>query len=273
MVTTLYTDEYAPAVAALGHSLNKVNTTARLILLYLPSQVSAQALCIASSSGFIPTPVERVSPPHNGSGITPRFIDQYTKLTLWKLDALPEPVRALVYIDADCLVTGNFDELFRLPWPFAAVPDVWTTSLGWLTEFNAGVMFVRPDSAFFNAMLEDLGRARYPRAAAEQSFLNQYFASDVVRLPYVYNGNLAIKARAPSVWQGIRDEMRIIHYTLVKPFVSKKWSAVSFEKIHERVEEASREWNGIFREEMTLWQSMWQETRITYAQQLHRCLA
>lgn len=271
VVTTLYTDEFAPAVAALGHSLQKVNTTARLLLLYIPSQVSAEALCVASASGFEPHPVERIEPPHNGSGIGVRFVDQYTKLRLWTLDTLPQPVRAALYIDADCLVTRNFDELFALPYSFAAVPDVWTNAKGWVTEFNAGVMFLRPDTQLFHAMVADLAEARFPHDYAEQAFLNQYFATDVMRLPYAYNGNLAIKERMPAVWEGIRDEMRIIHYTLIKPFVTNKYEAVPFNRMQERVQEASRIKGGMFRAEILLWGDVWNETRETYSPQLEQC--
>lgn len=271
VVTTLYTDAYAPAVATLGHSLRKVDTSARLIMLYIPSQVSASALCLAASSGFVPHPVARIPPPANGSGIEPRFADQYTKLTLWTLDALPEPVRALVYVDADALVLRNFDELFAAPWAFAAVPDVYTDARGFTTSFNAGVMLVRPDSALFAAMRAALPAARFPRRMAEQAFLNQFFATDALRLPYAYNGNLALKERAPAVWHGIRTEMRIIHYTLIKPFVSKHWGAVPLDRMQRRVDEAARAKGGMFREEMLLWGRMWEETRTVYAQRLDEC--
>lgn len=271
IVTTLYSDAYAPAVAALGHSLNKVNPSARLIVLYIPSQVSARALCLATASGFAPHPVQRIPPPHNGSGIEPRFMDQYTKLTLWTLDRLPDPVRALVYIDADALVLRNFDELFALPYHFAAVPDVYGDARGFTTSFNAGVMFLRPDSSLFHAMVESLPEANYPPTMAEQAFFNQYFATDVLRLPYAYNGNLALKQRSPHVWSGIQEEMRIIHYTLIKPFVTKKWGTVPLEEMQDRVNEAAEEKWGMFRNEMLYWGRVWEETRLVYAQKFDEC--
>ncbi|KIP09728.1 glycosyltransferase family 8 protein [Phlebiopsis gigantea 11061_1 CR5-6] len=272
IVTTLYSDAYAPAVAALGHSIRRTNTTVtRLIVLYLPSQVSPRALCVASSSGFVPHAVERIAPPHNGSGITPRFGDQYTKLALWSLDTLAPPVRALVYIDADCLALRPFDELFALPYALAAVPDVYGDARGFTTSVNAGVLVVRPDSRLFAAMLRALPAARFPPAMAEQAFLNQFFATDVLRLPYAYNGNLALKARSPRVWDGIRGEMRVMHYTLVKPFVSRTWGAVPLERLPERVAEAAEEKKGLFREEMTLWGRTWEETSVVYARSIDQC--
>ena len=271
IVTSLYTDAYAPAVAALGHSLRRANTSARLIMLYLPSQISAQALCLAAASGFVPHPVSRIPPPHNGSSITWRFADQYTKLSLWTLDDLPTPVRALVYLDADMLVMKNFDELFSLPYPFAAVPDVFLGRRGFTINFNAGMLFLRPDSNLFHEMVNTLPDARYPPALAEQAFLNQYFASDALRLPYVYNGNLAIKNRSPKLWASMQREMRVLHYTLVKPFISKNWQTVPLERMEDRVEEAARSKGGVFREEMEHWGRVWRETKTLYAQRMDEC--
>ena len=265
-VTTLYSDSYAAAVATLGHSLRKTNTSSRLIVLYFPDKVSKQALCVATASGFVPHPVQRIMPPENGRGMHPHFVDQYTKLTLWTLDTLPEPVRALVYLDADMLVLANIDELFSLPYNFAAVPDVYFT-----TDINAGLLFIRPSSAVYDAMRAALGVARYPRGFAEQALLNVFFAADMLRLPFTYNGNIAIKDRTPAMWEGIRDDMRIIHYTDVKPFVSHSWKNVPLDRLEERIREAGREKGGIWREEMEAWGSVWRETLATYADHLAQC--
>ena len=250
VVTTLYTDSYASAVATLGHSLQKVNTTARLIMLYLPSKISPASLCLATSSGFIPHPIERIAPPGGGKGVNPQFIDQFTKLNLWTLDSIG--VKSAVYLDADTLVKRNFDELFALPFRFAAAPDVWGDWRGFTLEFNAGVMFVRPDSAVFRHMLEVLPTARFPLGFAEQAYLNQYFAADAVRLPVVYNGNLAAKVRYPAMWAAMESEMRVVHYTLTKPFLSAQFKPIPLDILAERVQEAALEWHGDLREEMEL---------------------
>ena len=242
-----------------------------MLVLYFPSQISPSALCLATSSGFDPHPVERISPPHDGKGLNPHFIDQFTKLHLWTLDTLG--IRALVYIDADTLVTHNFDEVFSLPYRFAAAPDVWGDWRGFTLEFNAGVMFLRPDSAVFNHMLEELPNARFPAQFAEQAYLNQYFAADAVRLPLVYNGNLAAKMRHPRLWESMHDQMRVIHYTMTKPFVGPHpdYKRLPIDQLPERVSEAAEEYHGMFREEVEFWGKMWEETRSTYARELDRC--
>ena len=56
---------------------------------------------------------------------------------------------------------------------------------------------------------------KYPLGEADQAFLNLYFASAVVRLPYAYNANLAIKKRSLAPWDALKGEMRVVHYTPV----------------------------------------------------------
>lgn len=272
IVTTLFTDSYAPAVATLGHSLRKTNTMARLIVLYLPSHISREALCIATSSGFVPHPVERIPPKDGGSGMDPHFLDTYTKLQLWRLDTLPNPVRALVYLDSDTLALRNFDELFLLPHHFAAAPDIWPETHGFVTLINSGVMFIRPDAALYDAMVESIPQARYQRRMGDQGFLDQFFATDVVRLPYAYNANIAIKMRSQQTWAGIKNETRLIHYTVEKPFVAHgKWKSFPVDAIPRRVKDAGNAHGGLYREEMELWGNMWQETQSVYSTEFLEC--
>ena len=110
-----------------------------------------------------------------------------------------------------------------------------------------------------------------PWPIARRKCPGQFFATDALRLPYAYNGNLALKQRKAAVWHGVRPEMRIMHYTLVKPFVSRDWQAVPLERLQERVQEAAAEKGGLFREEMELWGRTWEETSVVYAHNIERC--
>jgi len=269
VVTTLYTDAFASAVATLGHSLKRANTTSRMIVLYLPDKISEAALCLATSSGFIPHAVNRISPPHDGSGVHRHFVDQFTKLSLWTLDQAG--IKGLVYLDADTLVTRNFEELFRMPFTFAAVPDVFLDSAGFTLGFNAGVMFVRPSTAVFRSLTAQLATARYPLQDAEQSYLNHYFGAEAVRLPYAYNGNLAIKLRKPQLWQQTAEERRIIHYTLIKPFLQGDYQEVPFDELEEWVETQAEKKGGVFREEVHLWGDMFREFKTKYRNNIDQC--
>jgi len=110
---------------------------------------------------------------------------------------------------------------------------------------------------------------------ADQGFLNQYFAADVVRLPYEYNANLAIKKRKPEMWSGIKKQIRIVHYTLVKPFISEKDNSgkkvLDIHKIAENVQDRMGEYDGAFEEELREWLEMWNDTYRTYKDILTSC--
>ncbi|KAI0629422.1 nucleotide-diphospho-sugar transferase [Trametes polyzona] len=268
IVTGLYTDAFATAVATLGHTLNLANSSASRILLYLPEKISRRALCIASVSGWEPVPIERIAPPFRG--VHRHFLDQYSKLHLWTLDK--RGIKSLVYVDADTIVRRSFDELFRLPYTFAAVPDVYASAEGYTTAFNAGVMFLRPDSALFADMVGKIATAHYPAEQAEQAFLNHYFGAEVLRLPYAYNANLAIKKRTPALWDGLREEMRVMHYTMAKPFLQGDYDEVPMDKLEKNAEKVARR-KPAYREEIMEWLEQWQETRRTYSSKLAKCNA
>ncbi|EIM86308.1 nucleotide-diphospho-sugar transferase [Stereum hirsutum FP-91666 SS1] len=255
VVTSLYTDAFAYPVAALGHSLTAADVTARKILMYLPNQVSLKALCIAQAGGWQLHAVPLISPPtSSASGIGNRFGDQYTKLNLWTLDQIG--VKAAVYLDADTIVRKKFDELWNLPYDFAAVPDVWETARGFILGFNAGMLFLRPSNDTFTNMMNNLEHAVYPPHEAEQAFLNLYFGGEAVRLPYVYNANLAIKTRTKDFWKALQDDIRIVHYTTIKPFFYSG-GIPTREKMQEEVDRSKTKRWGEYKEEVLWWEEAW----------------
>lgn len=273
IVTSLYTDSYATAIATLGHSLNRVNSTAGRLLFYLPEKISPRALCIATATGFVPHPISRIPPPRGGKGVFWKFMDQYSKLNIWTLS--DSGVKAAVYLDADTLVLRNFDELFSLPYNFAAVPDVYVDGQGWSLSFNAGVLYLRPSRDVFEDMLAKIATASYNMHEAEQSFLNHYYGAEAVRLPYAYNANLAIKSRKPEVWADVKREARVVHYTLVKPFLAEEDNSgktvVEMRKMEANVQRKMGQYGGLFREEMQDWVDVWRDTRRTFADAFLEC--
>jgi glycogenin glucosyltransferase len=258
VVSTLYSDSYAIAVAVLGHSARNANVSARLLLPYLKDRISLRALCIARAVGWEPHVVPFIPPPHNGKDIYHRFTDQYTKLNIWSFDALG--VDRLVYLDADTLVRRNFDELFDSPFNFAAVPDVYGDRRGFSITFNAGVLALRPSTELFRDMRRKIETAVYPLGEAEQAFLNLYFGSKTVRLPYVYNANLAIKRRSPALWDALKEEMRIVHYTTVKPFVYDEDSAAlpTLDELDEAMRLAEGRDSGFYADEVRWWKEAYE---------------
>ncbi|KDQ34093.1 glycosyltransferase family 8 protein [Pleurotus ostreatus PC15] len=255
VVSTLYSNNYAIATAVLAHSIRRTKSPARLILLYIDGQVSEEALCISRSAGWELLAVPRIAPPRGGKGVRWHFIDQFTKLHVWSLDKMG--VERLVYLDADTLVRQNFDELFHLPFDFAAVPDVYGPGdvRGFSLTFNAGVLAIRPSSTVLQDMKEKTETARYPALQAEQSFLNLYFGAKAARLPYIYNALIAIKRRNPVVWKELKEELSIVHYTDHKPFLldgQPGENILTAEETRKAVEEARQKY-GLWSEEFGWW--------------------
>ncbi|KAF7984692.1 hypothetical protein HWV62_12982 [Athelia sp. TMB] len=302
IVSSLYSDSYAIAVAVLAHSARQANTSARLILTYpeFTKRVSPAALCVARASGWELHPVPLIPAPNGGHGVYHRFLETFTKLQIWGFDAPDVGVEQVVYLDADTLVRRNFDELFALPWGLGAVPDVYANHKGFALSFNSGVLSLRTSSAALEEMrlvLDVLaaegGREHGHRhghdavqlGEADQSFLNAYYGANVVRLPYVYNANLAIKERSPELWEAMvmHDEMRVVHYTLVKPFVDvakvdaergdeSQLKVVLGEQLKRINENAKRERGGIFRNEMGWWWDAYESMMSERGSEIRQCL-
>ncbi|KLO13793.1 nucleotide-diphospho-sugar transferase [Schizopora paradoxa] len=255
IVSSLYSDSYLPGILTLAQSLTTVNTGARYVLLYFPERISPRSACLAQEAGWELVPVERIAPPDNRR-LYYRYVDQYTKLRIWTLDTIG--VKVGVYLDGDTVVNRNVDELFTLPYTFAAVPDVYLPGPGFVMDINAGVLVFRPSTAVFEDMMQKVPSAKYNHGDSEQGFLRMYFARQVLRLPHIYNANMAIKYRALNAWHAIMDDLRIIHYTLVKPFPEDnpmiedpvKSEALVRKTLNER--KASK--NGFWKSEMELWE-------------------
>ncbi|KAH9027569.1 nucleotide-diphospho-sugar transferase [Lactarius hengduanensis] len=216
----------------------------------------------------VPLEVELIPPPHDGAGINYRFGDTYTKLRLWTLDQLG--IQRVVYLDADTLVRRNFDELFDLPFPFAAVPDVYGNS-GFKLHFNTGVLVLHTGSATFETMRAQIADARFDPREADQAFLNVYFGADAVRLPYVYNANLAIRERSPALWDALRDELRIVHYTLPKPFPKDGKEIVEGAALEGAIERARKDRGGVHVEAVEWWFTAYKEFRMENRVALRQC--
>ena len=250
VVSTLYTENYIPGLLALGQSLREANTSARSVLLYFPKSVSPKSRCQLEAVGWELHSISRIEAPDGGKGVYSRFLDQYSKLNIWGLDTIG--IKVAIYLDGDTVVRSNFDELWSLPFNFAAVPDIYGDKRGFTLGFNAGVLFLRTSSAIRADMLSKIGTAHYKHTDAEQGFLNTYFSSQVSRLPYTYNANLAIKKRAPEFWEAMKNSMKIVHYTLVKP-----WDVLNY-RTKDSVASAE-EW----KEEFGWWSDAWRGASAT----------
>ena len=146
---------------------------------------------------------------------------------------------------------------------------------GFSVTFNAGVLAFRPSTAVFEDMKLKVETASYPLKQAEQAFLNLYYAGKGLRLPLVYNSNLAIKQRSPVLWDAIKDEMRIVHYTSVKPFLDDTRSSSTILTPDEQMEAirlAMRRENGFYTEEVGWWREAFEHMQSDKGREIAACL-
>ncbi|KAJ3041336.1 hypothetical protein HDV00_009477 [Rhizophlyctis rosea] len=221
IITLISSDAYVPLATILRHSIRLQNTTAHIIAAYIPTLLSPQSLCTLRQSGWDTRPVDLIPLPHNATPEqshirNPAFRDLFTKLRIWTWTEYAQ----ILLVDADTLVLGSLEDLWKWPLDFAAVSDSWEDRLD--VMFNAGVLYFRPDVAVF----EDMMRVRekdieyYRLESAEQAFLNCYWGFSSHRLPFKYNLNLAMKHHRKAhgaAWKLVWNQRAIIHYTMTKP--------------------------------------------------------
>jgi len=211
-------DGYAPGVEALGRSLEASGTRhARYLLVTadVPREVRARLAQVGWE-------LRDVAPLSNPNAETlqlfTRFANVFTKLRVWELTELDKAV----FLDADTIVLRNVDDLFDRP-AFAAAPDFFLPD-----RFNSGVMVIQPSQEEFARMLDSL--FRFPSYdGGDQGFLNSFIPNWYAmppdhRLPAGYNMQQFIYEflhAHPSIAAQIEKEVRIIHYSVQKPWMAK----------------------------------------------------
>lgn len=107
----------------------------------------------------------------------PDLHSAFTKITLWKQIQF----RRIVYMDADMVALRAPDELFNLPQPFSAAPDI-----GWPDLFNTGLMVLTPNLGDYYALLA-MAQRGISFDGADQGLLNMHFKNTYNRLSFSYN--------------------------------------------------------------------------------------
>jgi glycogenin len=107
----------------------------------------------------------------------PDLHSAFTKITLWKQIQF----RRIVYMDADMVALRAPDELFNIPEPFSAAPDI-----GWPDLFNTGLMVLNPNMGDYYALLA-MAQRGISFDGADQGLLNMYFKNSYNRLSFTYN--------------------------------------------------------------------------------------
>lgn len=182
------------------------------------SDVSSSKKRLLVRQGWEIRDIEPISNPSPKDGrLFSRFDGVYTKLRAWQLEGLSK----VVLLDADTLVVSPVDDLFDRP-SIAAAPDFFLPD-----HFNSGVMVLSPSERVFEQMLEALERVP-TYDGGDQGFLNEFFPDWYGlpvehRLPIGYNLHNFIfqfMQSHASLKAALADRVKIIHYTLQKPWLS-----------------------------------------------------
>ena len=273
IVTILRSDALAIPIATLGYSLDKVNSTVRRIALYIPGQVSPRALCVAALTGFEPhaiSPTITPAPAAVTDGDTHPMQQHFEQLTntpsFWDFGKLG--LKAVVYLDANTLARRNFDELFTLPFAFAAVPRNNHSHSD--MDLDGRLLFFRPATVAFQSLM---ARANISTSAndQEQAITHAFYGPDALRLPQAYSGDLEMKLLSRSSWEGLQGELRLIHYSLVQPSWRGTHAEVGLEDTREIVRLRASDWGGTFREEILEWGEAWKETEESHRLEIMKC--
>jgi glycogenin glucosyltransferase len=127
----------------------------------------------------------------------------FTKIALWRQTQF----RKIVYIDSDVVALRAVDELFDLPAPFAAAPDV-----GWPDAFNSGVMVISPNMGDYWA-LQTLAASGDSFDGADQGLLNQYYEhKDWHRLSFTYNCTPSAEYQWEPAYRFHKSNIKMVHF-------------------------------------------------------------
>src|SRR4051812_9391694 len=126
----------------------------------------------------------------------------FTKITLWKQTQF----RRIVYIDADMVALRAPDELFDLPQPFSAAPDI-----GWPDIFNTGLMVLRPNMGDYYALLA-MAQRGISFDGADQGLLNMHFKNTYHRLSFTYNVTPSAHYQYVPAYRHFMSGINLVHF-------------------------------------------------------------
>jgi lipopolysaccharide biosynthesis glycosyltransferase len=228
IVTAIWDYPYASMALMLGHSIRQHNDLealdAELILLtlepddeWLTGLTSWNRSVLHDHGGWN----IRSEPLLEVPGVDLTQIQAHRRLNLNKLKIFGwEEYERIVFIDADCIVKGSIEELFKLPKEveFAAAPDGWP-QIEVDSRFNSGMMFFSPSRRLFEDMISKLADPKYHDPnEGDQQFLQNYWKFRDYKLPSKFNLNLVHYVwRKKEMWDRLFPDARIIHFTDRKP--------------------------------------------------------
>ncbi|KAI1079285.1 glycosyltransferase family 8 protein [Whalleya microplaca] len=203
--TLLLSDTYLPGALVLAHSLRDAGTTKKLVALVTLDAVSAEAITQLQTVYHYVIPVPRIknTQPANLHLMNRADLHSaFTKINLWK----QLQFRKIVYIDSDVVAYRAPDELFDIPHPFSAAPDI-----GWPDLFNTGVMALTPSMADYYAMLA-MAERNISFDGADQGLLNMHFQNNFNRISFTYNVTPSAHYQYIPAYQHFQSSINMVHF-------------------------------------------------------------
>ncbi|KAH6640924.1 nucleotide-diphospho-sugar transferase [Chaetomium tenue] len=201
----LLTDTYLPGALVLAHSLRDAGTTKKLAVLVTLDTVSADVVTQLKAVYDHVIPVSRIQNEHpaNLDLMNRRDLHSaFTKINLWRQTQF----RKIVYVDADIVAYRAPDELFNVPHPFSAAPDI-----GWPDLFNTGLMVLTPNMGDYYA-LTAMARRGISFDGADQGLLNMYFKNSFNRLSFSYNVTPSAHYQYVPAYKHFQSGINMVHF-------------------------------------------------------------
>ncbi|CAI5488979.1 unnamed protein product [Closterium sp. Naga37s-1] len=169
--TVLHSKEnYVCGAIVLGHSIRRSGSRYDMVALVSP-EIGNRSRDALREAGWIVKEIERIRNPYGSKTSYNQY--NYSKLRLWQL----VEYSSVIFVDADLLVLRNLDHLFAFPDVSARGNDK--------TDFNSGLMLLRPSLCTFRELLANVHTIRSPNGG-DQGYLNNIFTW-WHRLPNSYN--------------------------------------------------------------------------------------
>jgi lipopolysaccharide biosynthesis glycosyltransferase len=82
------------------------------------------------------------------------------------------------------------------------------------------IRVLHPSTLVFNELIRTYTiPGNYHPTMAEQEFLNQFFRLRYLQLPTIYNMNMAVYSTKQYLWETLKSDFKIVHFTIRKPFM------------------------------------------------------
>ncbi|KAG7104226.1 Glycogenin-1 like protein [Verticillium longisporum] len=203
--TLLLSDSYLPGALVLAHSLRDAGTAHQLAVLVTLDTVSAEVITQLKTvyDHVIPVPRLRNERPANLYLMNRADLHSaFTKINLWKQTQFSK----IVYIDADVVAYRAPDELFSIPQPFSAAPDI-----GWPDLFNSGVMVLTPNMGDYYALVAMAERG-ISFDGADQGLLNMHFGNNYNRISFTYNVTPSAHYQYLPAYRHFQSSINMVHF-------------------------------------------------------------